>query len=110
MSVVVILTHTEARLLYAMCFEPNLRAKLGRLIAADILPDDCAPKTVWLRDEGDGIRLAAVTYDNEAAADQAWEAMWAELQGHEVPAAWSNAPRQGPEYRPARTRKGRRRM
>ncbi len=49
------------------------------LVCSQMLSDDAMcdvvdePKTIVWRDEGDGLRLAAVSYTNVEAADRAWD-------------------------------------
>jgi hypothetical protein len=80
------LTHTEAELLERLCIHPDLRRKLHEQIAADILPYDCAAKTVIWRDEGDGLRMVGVSYDDDHAADAAFDALYRRLQHEPEPA------------------------
>ena len=65
----------------------ELRLKLQRVMVADILPDDGVPRTAILRNEGDGLHVVAVSYDNAEAADRAWGILWAKLQNEPAPVA-----------------------
>lgn len=74
-------TNDEAIHLRDTCMWPTLREKLERQLAGDLIPYDCEPRTVILRDEGDGLRMIATSYDNEKAADRAFDAHWLQLKG-----------------------------
>lgn len=74
MSLVGYFTHAEGRQLFEDCTDPTLKHKLWRLLSTDLLADESEPRTVVLRDEGDGVHLSAVTFDNALAADRAWDA------------------------------------
>jgi hypothetical protein len=73
------LTHDEAEILEKCCIEPNLRRKLQRQIAADLLPCDEQPHTVIFEDHGDGLHMAAVAYFTPEAAEKAAAKWWAEV-------------------------------
>lgn len=59
--------------------ETTQDSQLLDAICSQLLADECftgvidEPKTIVFRDDGDGLRVAAVSYTNAAAADAAWD-------------------------------------
>lgn len=45
----------------------------------EIVDVPSAPRTVIFRDEGDGLRFAAVAYEDKVAADRAFEVLWEKI-------------------------------
>ncbi len=76
------LTRAQAQKLAETTDDPQLLDA----ICSQMLSDDAMfdvvdePKTIVWRDEGDGLRLSAVSYTNVEAADRAWDRFMAVTQ------------------------------
>ena len=73
--VLLTLTNAQARRLADLTDDAEvLDVICSQLLSAQPLIDVAEePRTVIFRDEGDGLRIAAISYVNEAAADAAWD-------------------------------------
>ena len=76
------LTRAQAQKIAETTNDPKILDSLcSQMLSDDALIDVCdEPKTIVWRDEGDGLRLAAVSYTNVEAADRAWDRFMAVTQ------------------------------
>ena len=78
------LTRAQAKVIA----ETTQDADVLDMICSQMLADDALvdvadePKTIVFRDEGDGLKVAAVSYTNVEAADRAWDRFMAVTQPH----------------------------
>jgi len=76
------LTRAQAKVIAETTQDPDvLDAICSQMLEEDALVDVAdEPKTIVFRDDGDGLRVAAVSYTNAEAADRAWDRFMAVTQ------------------------------